>query len=108
MRLTFPPYPRSGPSHDALRHWIDTAGTWHVQVEPEQLAHADPVHLALLQSRLLALLDIVERITDPARRRTGNPNVASLDEVMDFVSQVFPERAGGELRPVAAAAIEGI
>ena len=91
--------------HQAARDWLDTAGTWHTEVDPQRFAGADPATIAHLRSRLAGLTALARLGMEPRGPAWDRVTMADLFRV---VEQVLPRESLNDHRMVIAATIDAI
>ena len=90
---------------DAAREWLDTAGTWHMEVDPQRFAGADPATISYLRARLAGLTTLARLRMEPAGPAWDRVTMADLVMV---VEQVLPRGSFSDHRLVIAATIDAI
>ena len=91
---------------DEVRQWIDTAGTFHVEIDPQRYVTADPRMLARLRAQLVELQTTVLQVI--RGDEPHGPCPACFDELLRDVSEATPQVSDRDQRRVVVATIDAI
>lgn len=89
-----------------LRHWIDDAGGWHLEVAPDRLRGASDFLVNRLRERLNALTSTVVEITTGRSPYDGFDR--SFDDLVDQIAAALPGLDRHTVATVAGAVFDAI